>query len=173
MVVGGLPERNTVHAECVANQALDMMFYCKQVLRPDNNEPITVSVWMHPTPTACVYVLLSFSTASCANVLAWALGACLPTQHQHASWQLTLSTFWCVSFGTTTYLPLPHTIASGVVWFTMPPRSGSAGSGSGSLSWHSDELCGWAGSSRSISTSFKMNCQVKWWNLIFCRAMRQ
>ena len=44
MVVGGLPERNTVHAECVANQALDMMSYCKQVLRPDNEEPITVSV---------------------------------------------------------------------------------------------------------------------------------
>lgn len=43
MVVGGLPERNTIHAECVANQALDMMLYCKQVMRPDNNEPIMVS----------------------------------------------------------------------------------------------------------------------------------
>lgn len=34
MVVGGLPEKNTIHAECVANQALDMMHYCKQVMRP-------------------------------------------------------------------------------------------------------------------------------------------
>ena len=43
MVVGGLPERNTIHADCVANQALDMMHYCKQVSRPDNEQPITVS----------------------------------------------------------------------------------------------------------------------------------
>lgn len=44
MVVGGLPEKNTIHAECVANQALDMMHYCHQVLRPDKNEPIVVSI---------------------------------------------------------------------------------------------------------------------------------
>ena len=44
MVVGGLPERNSIHAECVANQALDMMHYCKQVTRSDNNEHITVSL---------------------------------------------------------------------------------------------------------------------------------
>ena len=43
MVVGGLPERNTTHAVNVANQALDMMHYCKQVTRPDNKELITVS----------------------------------------------------------------------------------------------------------------------------------
>ena len=43
MVVGGLPEKNPVHAECVANQALDMMYYCKQVVRPDSDEPIQVS----------------------------------------------------------------------------------------------------------------------------------
>ena len=43
MVVGGLPERNTVHAECVANQALDMMYYSRRVSRPDNNNPIIVS----------------------------------------------------------------------------------------------------------------------------------
>ena len=42
MVVGGLPEKNPVHAECVANQALDMMYYCKQVVRPDSGEPIKV-----------------------------------------------------------------------------------------------------------------------------------
>ena len=44
MVVGGLPERNTVHAECVANQGLDMMYYCTQVIRPDTDEPIRVSL---------------------------------------------------------------------------------------------------------------------------------
>jgi class 3 adenylate cyclase len=43
MVVGGLPQRNTTHAECVANQALDMMYYCRRVCRPDNGNPITVS----------------------------------------------------------------------------------------------------------------------------------
>ena len=43
MVVGGLPERNTIHAECVANQALDMMHYCQQVKRPDNGENVVVS----------------------------------------------------------------------------------------------------------------------------------
>ena len=43
MVVGGLPERNNIHAECVANQALDMMHYCQQVKRPDNDENIVVS----------------------------------------------------------------------------------------------------------------------------------
>ena len=43
MVVGGLPERNPTHAECVANQALDMMHYCQQVKRPDTDEPIVVS----------------------------------------------------------------------------------------------------------------------------------
>ena len=43
MVVGGLPERNSTHAVNVANQALDMMHYCKQVTRPDNKELITVS----------------------------------------------------------------------------------------------------------------------------------
>lgn len=43
MVVGGLPERNTEHAVCVANQALDMMHYCQQVVRPDNDEPLQVS----------------------------------------------------------------------------------------------------------------------------------
>ena len=42
MVVGGLPESNNVHAECVANQALDMMHYCKQVIRPDSEEQIQV-----------------------------------------------------------------------------------------------------------------------------------
>lgn len=42
MVVGGLPESNPNHAEDVANQALDMMHYCKQVTRPDKKEPITV-----------------------------------------------------------------------------------------------------------------------------------
>ncbi len=42
MVVGGLPERDPTHAECVANQALDMMHYCQQVNRPDTNEPIVV-----------------------------------------------------------------------------------------------------------------------------------
>jgi hypothetical protein len=43
MVVGGLPEKNSIHAECVANQALDMMDYCKTVMRPDEDETITVS----------------------------------------------------------------------------------------------------------------------------------
>ena len=43
MVVGGLPEKNNIHAECVANQALDMMHYCQQVKRPDNDENIVVS----------------------------------------------------------------------------------------------------------------------------------
>jgi guanylate cyclase soluble subunit beta len=43
MVVGGLPERNNIHAECVANQALDMMHYCQHVKRPDNDENIVVS----------------------------------------------------------------------------------------------------------------------------------
>ncbi len=42
MVVGGLPERNTEHAVCVANQALDMMYYCQQVIRPDTDEPLQV-----------------------------------------------------------------------------------------------------------------------------------
>lgn len=42
MVVGGLPEENPVHAECVANQALDMMYYCTRVVRPDSTEPIKV-----------------------------------------------------------------------------------------------------------------------------------
>ncbi len=42
MVVGGLPERNPTHAECMVNQALDMMHYCQQVKRPDTNEPIVV-----------------------------------------------------------------------------------------------------------------------------------
>ena len=44
MVVGGLPEKNNIHAECVANQALDMMHYCRQVKRPDNGENIVVSL---------------------------------------------------------------------------------------------------------------------------------
>ena len=44
MVVGGLPERNNIHAECVANQALDMMHYCCKVKRPDNGENIVVSL---------------------------------------------------------------------------------------------------------------------------------
>ena len=44
MVVGGLPQRNTTHAECVANQALDMMYYCRRVHRPDNGNPIKVSL---------------------------------------------------------------------------------------------------------------------------------
>ena len=43
MVVGGLPKRNNIHAECVANQALDMMHYCQQVKRPDIDENIVVS----------------------------------------------------------------------------------------------------------------------------------
>ena len=42
MVVGGLPERSDDHAECVANQALDMMHYCEQVIRPDTGEPLQV-----------------------------------------------------------------------------------------------------------------------------------
>ena len=42
MVVGGLPEPDTEHAECVCNQALDMMHYCKQVIRPNSQEPIQV-----------------------------------------------------------------------------------------------------------------------------------
>ena len=42
MVVGGLPEVNNEHAECVANQSLDMMHYCKQVIRPDTNDPVQV-----------------------------------------------------------------------------------------------------------------------------------
>ena len=50
MVVGGLPEKNTIHAECVANQALDMMLYCKSVVRPDNNEPIMVSYQSASSP---------------------------------------------------------------------------------------------------------------------------
>ena len=57
MVVGGLPERNTIHAECVANQALDMMHYCKMVDRPDKKveqpdegESITVSVKHYTLP---------------------------------------------------------------------------------------------------------------------------
>lgn len=44
MVVGGLPERSAVHADCVCNQALDMMHYCRQVRRPDNDEPIQMRV---------------------------------------------------------------------------------------------------------------------------------
>ena len=60
MVVGGLPERNTVHAECVANQALDMMYYCKQVLRPDKNEPIVVS--------ECVCVCVCVCACVCVHV---------------------------------------------------------------------------------------------------------
>ena len=44
MVVGGLPQRNRTHAECVANQGLDMMYYCRRVCRPDNGNPIRVSV---------------------------------------------------------------------------------------------------------------------------------
>ncbi len=44
MVVGGLPERSPIHAECVANQALDMMYYCQQVKRPDTDEPIVVCI---------------------------------------------------------------------------------------------------------------------------------
>ena len=44
MVVGGLPQRSTTHAECVANQALDMMYYSRRVCRPDNGSPITVSL---------------------------------------------------------------------------------------------------------------------------------
>ncbi|XP_041378791.1 guanylate cyclase soluble subunit beta-1-like [Gigantopelta aegis] len=47
MVVGGLPEKNPVHAECVANQALDMMYYCKQVVRPDSDEPIQMRIGIH------------------------------------------------------------------------------------------------------------------------------
>ncbi len=43
MVVGGLPERSVDHAECVANQALDMMHYCEQVIRPDTGEPLQVT----------------------------------------------------------------------------------------------------------------------------------
>ena len=43
MVVGGLPERTTAHAEHVANQALDMMYYSSNVRRPDNNEQVVVS----------------------------------------------------------------------------------------------------------------------------------
>ena len=34
MVVGGLPERSSTHSECVCNQAIDMMYYSKQVKRP-------------------------------------------------------------------------------------------------------------------------------------------
>lgn len=48
MVVGGLPEENPIHAECVANQALDMMYYCKQVIRPDSTEPIQVLMIISP-----------------------------------------------------------------------------------------------------------------------------
>lgn len=47
MVVGGLPESNNVHAECVANQALDMMHYCKQVNRPDSEEHIQMRIGIH------------------------------------------------------------------------------------------------------------------------------
>ena len=49
MVVGGLPEENPIHAECVANQALDMMYYCKQVIRPDSTEPIQVLMIISPS----------------------------------------------------------------------------------------------------------------------------
>lgn len=47
MVVGGLPERNETHAECVANQALDMMHYCQQVPRPDNGEKVVMRIGIH------------------------------------------------------------------------------------------------------------------------------
>lgn len=65
MVVGGLPERNTVHAECVANQALDMMHYCKQVIEPDSDpeEPIKVTFLGIST------VLLCWSMCMCVCVL--------------------------------------------------------------------------------------------------------
>ena len=59
MVVGGLPERNNIHAECVANQALDMMHYCQQVKRPDNGENIVVS-------SVCVCVCVC--VCACASV---------------------------------------------------------------------------------------------------------
>lgn len=42
MVVGGLPEPNDDHAINVANQALDMMHYCQEVIRPDSEEPVQV-----------------------------------------------------------------------------------------------------------------------------------
>lgn len=49
MVVGGLPERNTIHADCVANQALDMMDYCRMVNRPDRpDDSETITVRVHP-----------------------------------------------------------------------------------------------------------------------------
>ena len=44
MVVGGLPEPDPKHAECVAHQALDMMHYCKQVIRPMSDPPETIQV---------------------------------------------------------------------------------------------------------------------------------
>ena len=77
-------------------------------------------------------------------------GACLPKQRQHASWQPTLSTFWCVSFGTTTYYHFLTPLQ--VEWYGLQCHHVS-------LSWHSDEPCGWAGSSRS---ALPLRWTVRW-----------
>ena len=46
MVVGGLPIPMASHAARIANQALGMMFICKEVMSPVTREPIGVSNYL-------------------------------------------------------------------------------------------------------------------------------
>eukprot|EP00057_Strongylocentrotus_purpuratus_P014976 XP_011669450.1 PREDICTED: guanylate cyclase soluble subunit beta-2 isoform X1 [Strongylocentrotus purpuratus] len=50
MVVGGLPIPMASHAARIANQALGMMFICKEVMSPVTREPIGIRVGIHSGP---------------------------------------------------------------------------------------------------------------------------
>lgn len=73
MVVGGLPEENPIHAECVANQALDMMYYCKQVIRPDSTEPIQVLIIISPSSLFVLGGLNPIQCVTCTCVIVYIL----------------------------------------------------------------------------------------------------